>query len=214
MSVLFSSLSGVPILKGTFVLPFSGIWHADLELVSVPIVDTTPLILTFADMTLTCTAIRTVDFTGRREVRVVGGMGGWRKTLTAKQYMKPFLSTVVLDAALSVGELVALGIDEFLDAFIRRQAPAATILQELFGDTWWMNDLGIVQTMARIGVPITSQFTVTEVYGRGGLYHVETDAPGDWRPGNLFFGPTASGSVNRVTHLLNGTNLRTEVLVA
>lgn len=211
---LFASLSGIPIQKATVVLPFSGIWHADIVLTSIPIVDTTPLILTFADMTLTCTAIRTVDFTGRRELRVVGGMGGWRQTLTAKQYMRPFLSTVVLDAATSVGEVVALGTDEFLDAFVRRQAPASTILQELFGETWWMNDLGIVQTMARVGLPITSSFVLSEVYGRGGLYHVETDTPGDWRPSNFFFGPTASGTINRVSHMLDGTHLKTEVMVS
>lgn len=210
----FANLSGFPVTKAQVVLPGSGIWHADIDLDRVPPALPSPLIFSFANLTLIGTSVRFVDFTSYRSLRMVGGMGGWRTVLPPKQYSTPFLSTVVLDAALTVGETVILTTDKLLDNFVRRKAPASLILQDLFQDVWWMDLQGFVHTDPRLPSVVTSLFAANEVVGYAGLYVIETDSPGDWTPNASFFGPTVSGTVNRVTHTIHEGSLRTEVMVS
>jgi hypothetical protein len=215
-----ASLAGIAVMRGVVVVPFSGIWHADLVLAQATgPAPTGPQSLIFAGSTWTCAVVRSIDFAGERGVRVVGGLGGWRTTIPAKQYGQGTITTqmVATDAALACGESppvldasvpVTVG-----SAFLRQAGPASLALQAVLGDAWWVDSAGTVQTRPRTGT-VASSFQAMRVDGAEGVYEVGTDAPNDWTPGATFSSPTVSGTVNRVTHRITPTKLRTEVMAA
>ena len=214
----FATLQGDPIVDGTVTLPYSGIWHATLQLDRVPVWSSGPLTLQLADATYVCSPVRFFDFSGARQVLVVGGQGGWRKQVPSKQYANGALTVLVTaDVAAEVGEVppvigptvpASLGMN-----WVRSAGLASDVLNQIFGSAWFMDASGIVQTMARPPVPIVSQFTVIQVQGAQGIYSVATDSPADWIPGKAFVGPTASGIINRVMHTIAKGSFRTEVVV-
>ena len=222
MSALsYASLSGTPILAASLVIPYLGIWHVDVTLTEVPPSPTTGAqVLVLADMTLTCSPVRVIDFAGRREVRLVGGQAGWRKLVPAKQYLSASgipISTVLGDCATFVQEPPPV-LDPTIPptvggAYCRQQGQASLVLQQLLGNSWWMDVTGVIQTMPRPKTPITSDFTAIDVRGASGQYVIATENPGDWTPGSTFVGPTINGTVNLVRHVLGG-NLRTEIMVS
>ena len=212
-----ADLSGVGVLRGRLTVPFAGLWHADLLLatdVSVAGGQT----LTIAGVAWTCAYVRAVSFSGSRGVRVVGGTGGWRTTIQAKQYGMGTISTltVLTDAANACGEIVPV-VDPSAPqtvgaAFLRQSGPASTVLQQVLGDAWWLDRTGTVQTAPRAGT-IASRFDAMTVDGAEGLYEIATEAPNDWMPGASFSGPTVSGTISRVMMRLDPDRLRVEVLV-
>jgi hypothetical protein len=211
------TLSGIPVLSGRITVPFSGLWHADLTLVqALPIPG--PFALTFANSVWTCSAVRNIAFTGKRQVRVVAGLGGWRTTIPAKQYGMGVIPTslVLADAALACGELppvVDATINPILGSnWCRPAGPAGDTLMRVLGDSWYASPLGVVQTVPRIGV-IVSPFQALEVEGSSGIYEITTNAPNDWIPGWSFIGPTVSGTISRVTYVITPNRLRLEVMV-
>ena len=213
-----ATLSGIPIADGTITWPYAGIWHADISL-TLPTDIAGPQVLLFAGKPWACAYVRAIDFSGQRGVRVVGGMGGWRTKIPAKQYGQGLVTTqhVLTDAALAAGEippilgpLVPLTVGS---GYCRPNDVASYALQEFLGDGWWMDSTGTVQTAVRPPTPIVSPFQAMAVKGAEGRYEIATDSPNDWLPGTSFLGPTVSGTVNRAMHTITRGSLRTEVLV-
>jgi hypothetical protein len=214
-------LSGVPVVRGRIVQPYSGLWHADLVL-ATPTDVSGQQTLNFSGTTWHCAYVRAVDFTGERGVRVVGGFGGWRTTVSAKQYGGPGASIAVLmvlaDAASACGEPTPI-----LDASVpssvgggwaRQSGLASQVLYQILGSNWWVDRVtGVVNTGFRTGA-ISSSFGAMSVKGPAGVYEIVTDHPNDWQPGVSFTGPTASGTVSRLTHIITPNTLRTEVMVS
>ena len=213
-----ASLSGVDVVRGVITVPFSGPWHADL-LLSQPKDVAGPQTLLFAGKPWLCSYVRVVDFSGRRGVRLVAGLGGWRSTIPARQYGAGVIATatVLSDAALACGEPAPV-IDATIqvsvgNAYCRINGPASFVLQDLVGDAWWIDTSGIVHSGTRPATPIVSKFQVLNVDSYGsGIYEIATDAPNDWQPGMTFAGPTASGTVSRLNHVITETQLRIEVM--
>lgn len=217
---LFASLNGTPVTRARIVIPYAGIWHADIWLDRVA--DTSgPQALLVNGLSMTGTVVRQIDFAGESSLRLVGGGGGWSKPATPQLYKGANVSTILGDTATSVGEQVHVSADRQVSPFYvvssedaqGRPLPASQVLQELVGDTWWMDPSGVVQTSSRPTPTIASPFTVRAVDGPPGVYHVDTDTIGDWMPGATFAGPTASGSVSRVTHILDSGTLHTEIMI-
>lgn len=222
----YVSLSGVPVIAAVLSIPKAGIWHVDLVLSTAPTIAPGPQPLVFVDETWTCSVIRQVTFAGRTEARLVGGAGGWRSKVPAKQYASPggvSLPMVLGDLASLIQESPPV-LDPSLaptvgTAFVRRGGLASNTLQRLqdmkvFTNGWWMDSTGTVQTSVRPSTPITSAFVAENVHGAGGRYIIATENPSDWAPGATFTGPTVSGVVNIVRHVLTEDSLRTEVLAA
>ena len=213
------SLSGIDVVAGRLVVPFSGFWHADLLLSSATDVSG-PQTLLFAGQPWACAYVRAVDFTGERGVRVIAGLAGWRKTIPFKQYGQGVIATlqVLADAAAACGEappIVDASVPATVgSAFLRQTGAASLVLQQVLGSSWWTGPTGIVQTAPRLPTPITSSFQVTRVDGAEGLYEVTTDAPNDWLPGLSFQSLTASGTVSRVMHEIGRNTLRTEIMAS
>jgi hypothetical protein len=216
-SKTFIDLSGVLVVTMRLVIPWSGLWHADLALVQTTNV-AGPQILNLIGVPWSCAYARAVDFAGQRGVRVVAGAGGWGKTIPAKQYGQGTIATqqVCSDAAMACGEpspVIDASVPSTVGAaFLRQSGPASLVLQQKLGDSWWADTTGTVQTKPRTG-SVSSAFVATHVVGAEGWYEIATEFPGDWMPGVAFSGPTVSGTVSRVTHVLGKGTLRTEVLV-
>lgn len=222
----YADLSGNPVISCVLSIPLTGIWHADVVLATAPPSLTGPQVLTLAGSTWACTPIRVIPFAGRTEARLVGGAGGWRSTVAAKQYASPAgvsLPMVLGDIASLIGEIPPV-LDPSLaptvgTAFVRRAGLASLTLQRLtvmrvLTNAWYMDSTGTVQTSVRPSTPITSTFTVENVKGASGRYVIATESPADWAPGATFSGPTASGTVDIVRHVLKGDTFRTEVMAA
>jgi hypothetical protein len=226
MGLLFASLGGVPVIRARLVVPYSGIWHADVTLDRVlpaPLVG--PQILSIGGSTWNCSVVRTIDFAGIREARLVGGLGGWRRPIPAAVIPTPLtspagvpLSAVLAVAASLAGELPVstvgfLGSPVLGPAYAFQAGPMSLVLQDVLGDAWWMDPTGKIQTAPRLPTPILSPWTAMAVDGAGGRYEIATESPGDWQPGATFVGPVASGTVSRVAYALTGDSLRVEVMV-
>jgi len=218
MTLAAASLNGTPLYKLLLVLPFSGFWHADVTLTQdIDRGATQSLVL--AGTTYTCSIVREVDWAGRLMLRLVGGAGGWRKPVGAKQYQSPLGvpgSVLLVDAAAAVGELPpdTSGAPSSVGPGWVRQAGAASLVLQQITPSFWQDTTGLVRTSPRASPAIASPFSVMLVDGAPGLVQVASEAPGDWAPGATFTSPTASGTVNRAMHRFEGDRLRTEVVLA
>lgn len=212
---MYATLSNIRIVKGTITIPFWGCWHADLTLDTDTSLPPGPQMLVLADLKGTCSVIRDVDFTKQRGVRVVGGYGGWRKPVAAKQYQNPgqlLLSTVLQDVALENGEQVSVLADRSVGVtYIRGEGIGRDVLQELAEDAWYVGLDGITHVAPRIPVPVVNAFMAVAVQMSGGLYGITSEKPGEWQPGNTFKNSNVSGTISRVTHRITSERLSTDV---
>lgn len=215
----FCDLSGILVTAMQLVVPWSGLWHLDVSLTGAHgAMPTGPQTLNFIGQPWACAVVREIDFAGQLGVRLVAGTGGWSQTIPAKQYGAGAISTqtVCTDAALACGE-VAPVVDASVPptlggAFLRQRKAASLVLNQVLGDFWWADTTGTVQTKPRAGT-VSSAFVASKVIGAEGWYEIATEFPGDWNPGVAFSGPTVSGTVSRLTHVIGRDTLRTEVLV-
>lgn len=221
-STPFASLSGLPVTRLHLIVPAAGIWHADVTLAQA--IDLPgPQTLLLSGSTWIGTVVRAVDFAGQRQVRVVGGHGGWSKPIAALEYASQLgvpTATVLTDVAALVQELPPI-VDPSVPAmlgnyFVRRAGAAALVLWDLVATsvlaTWWMDPSGVVQTGPSSTLPILSPFVAEQVRGASGWYKIDTESPADWMPGRMFLGPTVSGSISRVEHRIAKGRFWTEVL--
>ena len=219
----FVSLDGTLVYGLRLVLPNEGLWHADVWVVT-PETSTSPTLL-LAGTTWRGAVIRSITFSGETRLRMVAGAGGWRRSLSALQYSSQAgvpTQTVIRDAATAVGEPSPI-IDPSVPAslgtgYVRRTGPASTVLQDLQSrgvlPTWWADSMGTVQTGFRPNTTVQQPFVAEQVHGDVGWYRISTETPGEWLPGASFSGPTVSGTVNRVEHVVRGGKFWSEVMVA
>lgn len=214
----FASLGGVRITGGSISIPLFGMWAADLTLATNDALpDAVPLVV--GNLTLNGHVYRTAQYGGERRARVVGGAGGWRRTISARHYQLAGgikLSLVLGDAALEVGEDVNVPTDQVIGSdFVRETAPASRVLRQLAGPTWYIDPAGVTQIAPWPTTVVASDFTVTRQDGGQGVVEVATEDPASWLPGCTFSGPTIDGTyTNKGTRIAfdDGGKLRIEVL--
>jgi hypothetical protein len=211
----YASINGATIVKGQVSIPAWGIWHADLWLDHAFVVGS-PATLVIADLSATCTVVRSVDWTGQRGVRVVGGYGGWRQVVAPQQYDNPAgitVSTVVGDTATAVGERVVIATDAQLGVqWIRARGAASEVLDEIAPDAWWMGLDGVTHLGPRDLSAITGVFTATWVDQPANVVRIATENPAEWLPGKTYAGPQVQGTIDRVQHWIDAGKFRTEVV--
>lgn len=186
----YASLNGRRIVSGRITIPYYGIWVADI-LLALSDGITSPATVTIGDLSLVGSIYRAASFTGTRSVRLIGGAGGWRKTLPAQFYQSTGgvrLSMVLGDAAAAVGETVKIATDTSLGTAWTREGgyPAERLLRFLAGPTWWMDNAGVTQVGPRTGGAIGSSFQVINWSGGKGSFEIATETLGDWMPGRTF----------------------------
>lgn len=194
----WSSLNGERIISGIITIPYNGLWSAEVILALSTNISTNCTLI-IGDLTLDGYAIRMASFAGSRSVRIVGGFGGWRKNLTARQYKYSGiikLSTILTHAAIEVGEQIY--IDPIKDivivnneTYIRQKAPAQRLLNELYPN-WWISPDGITQIADRSNLLITTPFTVIGYSGSTGKVQIATENISDFLPGRTYTSATIS----------------------
>ena len=142
---------------------------------------------------------------------MVGGYGGWQKSIPAKSYYFASgipLSMVLNDAAVECGEqwggTVGAASDLQLYAsqsigtrYVREQGNAQQVLRQQVGNLWWIDSSGNTRMAPRASTLITSPFEIINWSGGKGKFQVATESPGDWIPGRTFNNPVI-GAVQTV----------------
>lgn len=186
---LYASLSGFRVVSATLTMAMFGTWVADVTLPDSTLVPDS-CELTIANLELVGHVYRQGPFAGGNTVRVVGGAGGWRKTLQARTYQQPggiLLSMVLRDAAIEVGETLVLATDSILGIdFVREAAPASRLLRQLVGRSWWMDEDGKTRIGSRSTSTVKSEFLVTRYNGGKGSLGIATEDLASWLPGASF----------------------------
>jgi hypothetical protein len=193
----YLSLGGNRAHTADVQIPLYGLWTADVALAEPPASLSGATALVIGSMTLAGYIYRGASFAGSYRARLVGGFGGWQATLPAQAYQNPGgiqASTLLQDAAATVGEQVNVVADYNVGAFYsREQAPAARLLRML-ASTWWVDLAGVTQVqIARPTNTIQSSFQVIEYWPDKGMFEITTESPQDWAPGAVFssvFTPT------------------------
>lgn len=230
----YASLNGQRVVSANIVIPYWGSWVADVVLAVSTALPTGPVTLTLADASLVGTIYRQFSFSGARSARIVGGFGGWQKTVASRPYQNASgvpLMTVLGDLASDCGEVidpvsVAAAAGQTVGAFfVRESAPAIRTLRQILPvangqSVWWIDSTGNTQVIDRAGVdfmgvtsglnaklgPILSQFNALDYSGGKGLFKIATESVSDWMPGRTFSSATVtvSQTISMVTHILEG----------
>ena len=214
----YAELDGNAITSATVIIPMQGAWVADVTIASAAVVGQRGT-LEFAGLTLACSLVRGSEMAGVRSVRVVGGAGGWRTVVQAREYhVEPALysSVVVDDAAREVGEtIVRVDADTPIGtSYIRRHAVAGLILRDLCPNWYVRQDGATVLGTRQTGI-VAKPFTVISQDGALGSVTVAADDVSDTLPGMTLKTVTAGDiPIGCVVHRLQGTSLRTTILRA
>lgn len=142
------TLAGNTVTDSRLSIPAWGIAYHDVTIDGeTALTGQVPLIV--ADLTLQCTVLAGGTADGRSFYRLVAGFGGWAKLLPKKSYANDAgvkLSTVLLDAAASVGETFdTTTIDQTVrlgPAFVRPDGPACRLLEQLSPGNWYVGEDG------------------------------------------------------------------------
>lgn len=220
MSEIFATLSALPVVSGSITIPVYGLWSGDVSLAGdQPISTNTTLVL--GNLSLACNVYRQAVFSGSRACRIVGGFGGWRQTVVAKQYALSSgvkLSTVLGDVALEVGERVNVPSDRIVGTgWVRERSPASRTLRLLAGENWYCDPNGVVQIAAWPSTAVPTDFSVINQIPSKGVVEIATEDYASWLPNTTFSSPSLSGTYTNggVTYRFqdNGT-FRLEVMTS
>lgn len=213
---MFASVANSPILKGRITIPQFGIWHGDVTLDGDTYV-TGDVSVVVGNLMLAGHSFRSGPFVGRRKARLVGGHGGWGTSVPAQAYYDPGgvpVSHVLGDVANVCGETLTLAADSrpWL-RYVRETMPGARALNQILGQTWWVDVDGSTKNAPRASSVISSSFQVEKFDGGKGHFTIAVDVLADWMPGNTFSAPTVTEvqTISSVTIMLDGARVRLEV---
>jgi hypothetical protein len=193
MSTQYAELNGVRVVSGSLTVPYYGAWSADLALATQDPIASAPMgcRVTVGPLVAVGTVYRSAPFAASRSVRLVGGAGGWRKSIPKRAYFASgglSLGLVLGDAAKESGETLAIDDDGPIgDHMTRPTGPGARLLRELVS-LWWIDPAtGTTRvSTSRPSAPITSDFQVISWDAGRGEFQIATEALQDWLPGNTF----------------------------
>lgn len=220
MTDQFATLSGQRIVTGSVCIPYYGLWSADIVLATTnEIKENTDLII--ANLSMKCHVFRMASFAGARSARLVGGLsGGWRQKISSQAYYNANgvkLSMVLGDVASKAKEQIKIQTDKTVGQyFVRESAIASEFLYQLLGDTWYIDEKGVLQAQDRTNSKlISTPFTVINWSGAKGKFEIATEDIASWMPGRTFSSPTVTSvqtiSMTTITIENNG-KLRLNIL--
>lgn len=220
MTTAFATLQGARIVAGSIAIPLYGLWSGDVQLATDQGVPSS-VSLVIGNLTMQGAVYRQALFAGTRNVRIVGGAGGWRKNISFQQYRQASgvqASTVLGDAAKACGESVTLASSSVLGTYWTREAgPASRTLRAIAGDRWYVDTAGVTQVGARGTGKISSPFQVTNQNGGKGTVEISTEDYVSWVPGKTFTAPTMNGTFTvcgLIIHFSAEGKMRLEIATA
>ncbi len=207
-----ATLEGFRVLTARAHLPAWGLPFYDAEIDGdLELAEGARVTLTIADAVFACAVVRGGPRFGRSRYILVGGAGGWSRTLGARAYGVSDLGIprnhVIEDAAGECGETVegAPG-DVCGPAFVRGEGAASAVLHALAPGAWRVDADGVT----RFGAPPETAFVPTtrprlDLGARSA--ELAEDSIAALVPGVVIEGLTASD----VVHTLVGARLRTTI---
>lgn len=152
-----ATLSGDPVTTCTTHTPAYGLPWYDVEC-ATPDARTGAVLLDLGGATFAGTIMSGGAFNSRTRYRVVGGTGGWGRTVSAKSYANDAgvkLALVLRDVAIECGEVLG-PVDPTATvgpAFVRPAGPASYVLHRLCPRAWYVDAAGVTQIGRRLAVP-------------------------------------------------------------
>lgn len=132
--------------------------------------------LALGDLSLACTVLSGGPQKGRSSYRIVGGRGGWGRTIAEKSYANDAQvkwSTVIGDAATACGEsfdLSTVSADRRTGpAYTRPSGPASRVLEELAPAGWYVGEDGVTRLGRRPATTLAASVTRVSVADRARL---------------------------------------------
>jgi hypothetical protein len=162
MGLSLATLAGFRVTDAHVTIPAWGCPYAEVVIDGEhPLAGRVDLVL--ADLVMSCTVLSGGPALGRSMYRLVGGAGGWGKTIKGKNYVDAAgvaLSKVLGDAAADAGETVVVGADVDVGVAWNRQAgPASTQLNLLAPRAWYVDGTGTTRLGARPAGQLVGQVT-------------------------------------------------------
>lgn len=153
-------VNGAPVASLRWSAPWSGVWVAELEMQDgLPAAPNGKVAIASPDG---LALVGTVDdeesgaFGEKRHLRVLGGGGGWRKTVRAQHYHSDVglpLASIVSTTAAEAGEAATVLVPSVVGTdFVRRAGPAAQIFLDA-GVDWWVGLDGVTRVGKRLPLP-------------------------------------------------------------
>ena len=234
----WATLGGQRIVSGSITIPYYGAWVAEIVLSVSTTIPTTSVPLVFGDLTLTGSVFRQFSFTGSRSATVVGGYGGWQKTVASRAYQNSggiLTATILGDLCADCGESLgaasssSIAGQTFGSLYMREAGPAVRTLKQIGGPIWWIDNTGATQVVDRATLAasgqtsdtthlgaITSQFNTISWSGAKGRFEIASETPSHWMPGRTFSDAnvTATQTVAMVVHSIEGSGSARTVVLA
>lgn len=170
-----ASLNGHTVTRASASIPAWGCWYAEVTISTAQGLSGR-VTLKIADLTLIGTVLAggADDGTARSHFRIVGGAGGWGRTIKAKSETSDAgvkTLKVIGDAAREVGETLDVSTIPTTDRtgpyYARRRGPASRVLETLKPQGWYVGEDGITRIGARSGVTMakTSGMKINKALG-------------------------------------------------
>ena len=157
-----NTLNGRTITTCRVSIPAWGPWMADVECASGDELSG-PAVLAIDDLTLRGTILRGGPIDARTSYRIVGGAGGWGRTIAAKGEINDAgvkYATVLNAAAIACGETMGtIPAGTVGPSYVRVAGPASRVLEELFPRGWYIDEAGATHIGRRPVTPYTGTAT-------------------------------------------------------
>lgn len=193
-------------------IPKWGAWWADVELdVEATLSGVVPLRV--ADVTFTGCIVSGGPVQGRSRYRLVGGKGGWGKTIAKRGYANDAgvkVSTVVTDAAQAAGETLdtaTIPSTRVGPHFARPEGPACRVLELVAPSAWYVGEDGVTRFGARDAKAFTGKAAREPVDRAAGTVTIAPETLVGLTPGAIVDGLTAVD----VAHVLERGKLRSTI---
>lgn len=166
----FIAIGGTAVSALTLRVAPVGPWVAEVEL-ATPAPLAGAVVLSIGDTELHGTVTETAEFALQAGARIVGGAGGWGRTLSARGYHNDAGVKALLlaeDAARDCGEqlgsfaptLERIGLD-----YARGEVTASTVLEYAAGGApWWVDYDGVTHVGVRPSVDLSPSAYVLQTY--------------------------------------------------
>lgn len=153
-----ATINGRTVLEGRVHLPAWGIWTAIVE-TDLSTETTGAATIVLGDLTLRGTIVSAgVADATRTRYRVVGGAGGWGRTVAGRSYTNDLgvkRSLVAGDAARDCGETMGTVTGTVGVSYVRHEGPAARVLDDVAARDWYVDELGVTQIGKRARSTVT-----------------------------------------------------------
>lgn len=186
------TLNGFAVLAGTISFPRQGAWYAVID-VDTPLVQSGVALIVADGLSLRGTIVHGSENGGRITYRIVGGSGGFDKTVAGQDYSPTQLRLLVVDLLTRIGEVLsptadAVTLDRPVARWSRTESIASPALSLLLdriapGVVWRLLDDGTVWIGPELWLPRVMLYEVNDDPAGARRLVISGETPWMVRPG-------------------------------